>query len=282
MIERKTGRACRVRRTLMAGSTLLMTAMAAMVTIALTDAARANDNNTFGHQKWYVSASAAAGGNGSAAAPFNTLAQVQQASGPGDTIIVEPSPVSVPPLGGGIVLKPGQRLIGGGPPVVQFGAPLISGGPPLVGPSGLASLRRIANTNNAANSGDAVRLADDTDVENLVIAGAYRGGIYGQDVIGVTLRGNDISGFNTSGTVGFVVQPFDLEEYTAGVGFDVANGVPAGWAAILIDAANVSTSLSIANNYVHDGVCGDGIDIRGMNTGDIGAQMNYNFITRLV
>jgi hypothetical protein len=40
----------------------------------------------------------------------------------------------------------------------------------------------------------------------------------------------------------------------------------------------VSTTLSIANNYLHDGVCGDGIDIRGMNTGDIGVQVNYNFI----
>jgi hypothetical protein len=81
VIERKTGRACRGRLILAAGSTLLMTAMAAMVTIGVTDAARADDNNAYGHSKWYVSASAAAGGNGSAAAPFNTLAQVQQASG---------------------------------------------------------------------------------------------------------------------------------------------------------------------------------------------------------
>jgi len=44
----------------------------------------------------------------------------------------------------------------------------------------------------------------------------------------------------------------------------------------------VSTTLSIANNYLHDGVCGDGIDIRGTNTGDVGVQVNHNFITRLV
>jgi hypothetical protein len=98
----------------------------------------------------------------------------------------------------------------------------------------------------------------------------------------VTVRGNDISGFNTSGTVGFVVQPFDLATFTAGVGIEVATGVRAGWAAILIDAANVSTTLSVENNYLHDGVCGDGIDIRGMNTGDVGVQVNHNFITRLV
>jgi hypothetical protein len=50
----------------------------------------------------------------------------------------------------------------------------------------------------------------------------------------------------------------------------------------LIDAANVSTSISISDNYFHDGVCGDGIDIRGMNAADISAQINYNFITKLV
>ncbi len=60
-------------------------------------------------------------------------------------------------------------------------------------------------------------------MENLVIAGAYRGAIYGRDAVGVRLRGNYISGFNTSGTTGFVVQPFYLESYTAGVANDVAN-----------------------------------------------------------
>jgi Right handed beta helix region len=210
------------------------------------------------------------------------LALVQQASGPGDTIVIEPSPASTPPLDGGIALKSGQRLIGDGPPVVQFGTPLIPDGPPVVGPSGNSSLPRITNTTNTNNSGDAVELASDTDVENLVIAGAYRGGIYGKDVVGVTLRGNDLSGFNTSGTKGFVVQPFYLESYTAGVANDVANGLPAGSAGILIDTANVSTGLSITNNYVHDGLCGDGIDIRGMNAGDISAQVDYNFVTRLV
>ena len=161
-------------------------------------------------------------------------------------------------------MKAGQRLAGGGPSVVKFGAPLVPGGPPVVGPSGLSSLPRITNTSGAGNSGDAVRLADYTEVENVVITGPYRGAIYGQDAVGVTARGNDISGFDTSGSAGFVVQPFFATNYIAGTGTDVANGIPAGWAAILIDAANVSTSVSISSNYIHDGVCGDGIDIRGM------------------
>ena len=115
-----------------------------------------------------------------------------------------------------------------------------------------------------------------------VIAGCLRGGVYAQDALGVSLTGNDVSGFNTSGTPGFVVQPFYLKSYTAGVATDVENGINAGWAGILIDTGAGSNSISISNNYVHDGVCGDGIDIRGMNTGDISVQLEYNFVTRLV
>jgi len=234
-----------------------------------------------GHHTWHVSASAAAGGDGSAGAPFNSLARVQQASGPGDAIVVDPSPVSVPPLDGGIALKPGQRLIGGGPPVLKLADPLAPGGPQVVVAAGLSSLPRITNTSNASNAGDAVELADHTAVENLVIAGAYRGGIYGLDAVDVTLRRNDVSGHNTSGTTGFVVQHFYLESYTPFVANDVAAGIPAGWAAILIDATTVKTHVSITENYIHDGFCGDGIDIRGSGTGDITAEVDGNLVTRL-
>jgi hypothetical protein len=147
--------------------------------------------------------------------------------------------------------------------------------------SGLSSQPQITNTTSYL-SGDAVELANNTVVENLVIAGALRGGIYGQDALGVSISGNDVSGFNTSGTTGFVVQPFCLEQYAAGQANCGASGLPAGWAGILIDTANGKNTISISNNYVHDGVCGDGIDIRGMNTGDVSVDIEYNFVTRLV
>jgi len=231
-----------------------------------------------------VSASASPGGDGSIHSPFNSLAAVEQASSPGDTIVIQASPLNVPPLDGGIALKPGQSLVGDGPPVVQLGQPLLQGGPPLVTSTALDSQPRIANTSNATNNGDAVELADGTDVENLVIASAYRGGIYGKDV-SVTIRGNDIGNFNKSGAVGFRVQPFYLNSYTAGLASGgpppIGNGIGAGWAAILIDTASVQTNIAIEGNYVHDGVCGDGIDLRSMGTGNATAQVNRNFVTGL-
>jgi hypothetical protein len=271
MIKRKTERVW--RRPRIAASTAIIMSMTAAVSVASATSVKAST--------WYVSATALASGRGTASSPFNTLAQVQNISRPGDTIVVVPSPLDAPPLDGGIVLKPRQRLIGGGPPVLKSGEPLIPDGPPVVGSAGLSLLPRIANTTTAGN-GDAVRLADNTEVSNLVITGAVRGAVYGLDVAGARVTGNDISGFNTSGAFGFLVQPFILEDFAPGVGLDLTTGVQAGWAGILIDAANVRTTLAIADNYVHDGVCGDGIDVRGMNKGEINVEINSNFVTRLI
>src|SRR4051812_48132409 len=59
----------------------------------------------------HVRAGAPPGGTGTTAAPFATLAAVEAASAPGDTIVVDPAAQA---LDGGIALKPGQRLEGGG------------------------------------------------------------------------------------------------------------------------------------------------------------------------
>jgi hypothetical protein len=219
---------------------------------------------------WYVSAAAAAGGTGTKAAPFSTLSAVQTASGPGDTIIVLPAALSVPPLGGGIALKADQRLLGGGPSVLRSSRS-----------AGLSSLPRITNTSAASNSGDAVDLADGADVANLVIDGSFRGAVYGQEVTGVHVHGNDISGQNSSCTNGFLVQPFDLETYTAGQGDFDSGGVQNGWAAIMLDESYVRGSVSVSRNYIHDGACGDGIDIRTFNISHISAAVKHNNITRL-
>src|SRR6202023_261757 len=97
------------------GSTLkaaifLVAPLGVLVGLAATAMARSGDdghgNGSGAHHRWYVSPSAPAAGDGSAAAPFNSLALVQAASGPGDTIVVVPSPLSVAPLDGGIVLQP--------------------------------------------------------------------------------------------------------------------------------------------------------------------------------
>lgn len=235
-----------------------------------------------GHHIWYVSASARAGGNGSISAPFNSLSQVQSASSPGDTIVVEPAPTSVPPLNGGIALKPGQRLVGGGPPVLSHGRLNMPGGLPVVGASGLSALPRITNTTASTNNGDGIDLANNTQVTNIVVDGSYLRGIYGTNVTGVKVYGNDVSGQNTSDGVGFVVLPFYLELYAAGQAISSTPvSLNAGWAGIMFDESSGNSQFSINGNYVHDGSCGDGIDIRSMGNASAQAQVNGNFVTRL-
>ncbi len=215
---------------------------------------------------WYVRASVT-GGDGSMSKPFGTLAAVEQAAGPGDTIEVLPSRASMPLLNDGIALKPGQKLLGAGPSVI--------------GVSASAPAPRIENTSPAQNSGNAVVLADDVEVSNIAVVGAYLGGIYGNNVKDVSVHGNDVTATNTSCTTGFVVQPFNLPTATPGVGVPFAAGLPNGWASIMVDESHTTTNVTIDGNFVHDGTCSDGIDIRASGTADITAQVDGNTVTRL-
>src|SRR4051794_40828496 len=211
---------------------------------------------------FHVRAGAPAGGTGSAAAPFASLDAVEAAAGPGDTIVIDPAPA---PLDGGIQLKPGQRLEGG--PRSASAAPV------------------LANTQASHLDGDAVRLADNVTVTGFVVRGAVRGGIYGLDTVDVTIEGNDVSGHNTSCAAGFLVQPFNVPTGVPFVGGGVAgNGTLApqnGWAGIMVDGSRASGSIAIARNVVHDGTCGDGIDIRAAGTSDLVARVDGNTVTRL-
>jgi hypothetical protein len=221
---------------------------------------------------WYASATAAPGGDGSNSAPFDSLAGAETASIPGDTIVILPAPLDVAPLDGGIALKAGQILMGGGPSVVTS--------------IGLTALPRITNSTGARHAGDVVDLADHAEVTNLVIAGSYRGGIYGSDITGANLHGNDVSGFNTSCTLGFYITSVTAPTTIPYVGSGVAHmGLIAptnGWAGIMVDElTETSADVSIDDNYVHDGVCGDAVDIRLFGAAVLTAHIGGNFITRI-
>ena len=125
---------------------------------------------------WHVQADAAGGGDGSRSRPFATLEQVETASQPGDTIRVVPSPR---PLDGGIQLKDNQRLIGLGDPVTK--APANRARP------------TITNTSSTRYNGDAIRLANNTLVQNIHIDGAARSSVFGVNAARAQIRGNLIT-----------------------------------------------------------------------------------------
>ncbi|WP_194838104.1 right-handed parallel beta-helix repeat-containing protein [Nocardia sp. XZ_19_369] len=207
---------------------------------------------------WYVSATAMAGGNGTEATPFNTLQAVQQASGDGDTIVVLAAPLGTTPLDGGIALKQGQRLLG------------------RQGPGGVAA---VANT-TTANDGDAVRLAPNTEVRDLTVTDAQRGGIYGRNVGTAVIAGNTIAATNRACHDGFLVQPFPpMLGVPFGTPLPVAPNVVAlnnGWAGIMIDSDAGGSALTIERNTVRDTACGDGIDVRTTGTAQVTAAITDN------
>lgn len=209
-------------------------------------------------QIWYVSATAPAGGNGTEATPFATLRAVEQASGDGDTIVVLAAPAGAPPLDGGIALKPGQRLLGRQAP---------------------GSVAAVANT-TSDNDGDAVRLAPGTEVRDLTVTSAQRGGIYGHNVGETVVAGNTVAATNRACHDGFVVQPFPP---MIGVPFGMSLPVTPnsialnnGWAGIMIDSDIGASALTIERNSVHDTACGDGIDIRTTGSAQVTATVSDN------
>jgi hypothetical protein len=214
---------------------------------------------------WYVEATAAVHGDGTAQHPFATLSAVQRASHPGDTIRVLPSLTA---LDGGIVLQRGQRLVGAGPPVGAL-------------PPGSAA-PTLTNTSVDRIGGDAVLLADGALVQNLRITGTRRGAVYGGDVTDVRVSGLDVSAQNTSCAKGFLIPQFNAPTNVPGVGVPIVGGLQNGWAAILIDASSrKGGTVRLDHNRVHDARCGDGLDVRTSGSASYRVRIDHNDVRRL-
>jgi hypothetical protein len=204
----------------------------------------------------YVSADGTMAGTGTRSAPFATLAAVEHASAHGDIIVVLASPIGVAPLDGGIKLKKGQKLLGDGPDIA-------------LARSALTVAPRLTNTTDA-NNGDAVTLANNSSVSNLFILNARRSGIFGEDVTGINVVGNDISASNTA-----CVQ-------VRGYGGTLYADRPMnGYAAVMIDYVTSNGGFSVVGNRVHDGLCMDGIHIRAGGKSVASGRIDKNQITRL-
>ncbi len=113
---------------------------------------------------WFVDSGAAAGGTGTQSAPFNTLGDVEAASGPGDVIFVA---AGAGDTGDGIVLQDDQQLIGEGVGLMACGALVIPPGarPTLVNSS--STVVRLANGNRIAGLNMEPQGAEEAIVGNL-------------------------------------------------------------------------------------------------------------------
>lgn len=174
------------------------------------------------------------------------LAAAVRSAAPGDRIVVRSGTFV-----GAVRLRPRQQLIGRGRP-------------------------QLSNP-----AGDVVRLGRGSAVRGLVIAGAGRGGIYGRNVGGVRIVGNDVSRYNQSCAPGFLIPPFRVPTTVPGVGVPISDGLQNGWAGIMVDADEGTRRIVIRGNRVHDSECGDGIDVRASGTARMSALVAGNRVAEL-
>jgi hypothetical protein len=206
---------------------------------------------------WYVRNNAAAGGDGSSAAPFDTLTEAQSASSANDTIFVYFGNGTSSGMAAGIALKNGQRLLG---EHLGLSMPLaVNGGPnptPLV--AAVPGNRPLIDGTNAVSAADALpalvgglSLSGSTDALDLTTAAAFAGGG------SVAIRDNVVRGGGTTG--------FDINlAGTAAVNLALHdNTFNAGANAIDIDetGAGALTITAFDDNVVSGNVSGNGIAI---------------------
>ena len=191
---------------------------------------------------------------------------VQTASAPNDQILVLPANSSVPPLDGGIALKPGQKLIGLDPFATLADAD--------------DSAPRITNSSASLNGGSAVVLSNNNEVANLVILNSWKSGILGTDVIAANVHDNQITGQNQSCTEGFRVFAFSV--VVGNVTIPIP-GISGGWAAIEFEYASLSNpaQINVQRNNIDDADCGDGVDVQLHNATKVTANVNANVFQNL-
>lgn len=228
---------------------------------------------------WYVQNNSAAGGNGTSATPFDTLAEAETASLANDYIFVYFGNGTTGGHTAGIALKNGQRLWG-----EHFGLSLpvnLNGnGAPINLVTAVANNRPLI-TNSAAN-GNAVR----------IVANTANGNRNGVEVRGLSLSGNATAGnaidvlVNDSATLqtlliddnvvtgagaegidialdnaGSVINSLALNNNSVtatGIGIDITHGTANGTNAI----------TSFANNSISGNTVGTGVRIQGFNAGN--------------
>lgn len=202
---------------------------------------------------WHVDNTAAPGGDGSFARPFQSLAQAQAASGPQNVIFVHNGDGTVALNNAGITLKTGQLLLGDG---MVHAVPILGGGTFNVFNDVDGLLPRITN-----DAGNAITLADDNTVRGFILDGStgnMANGIFGDGGAG-TLTDGVIEDVTILGNP--ILHGINLNFIDGDWRFARNNISTAGFNGINIDNMSGATStLTFASNNVSNNL-NDGIHI---------------------
>lgn len=130
---------------------------------------------TFDTPIWFVDGAASGPSEGTAGAPFLTLAEAAAASGPGEIIVVAPGNTATTPLDGGFTFQSEQQLIGEQEGVVTSRGTIIA---PTAGAAPVIT----------HSAGDALTLAPRAVVRGITVEGAAGAAIAGAGVDGSTIE----------------------------------------------------------------------------------------------
>jgi hypothetical protein len=243
---------------------------------------------------WYVD-NTVAGGNGTLASPFGTLAQAEAASAPGEIIFVFAGNGTDTGQNLGITLKAGQKLIGQG---VGLGT-IPPGASPVISNEGLAVPGNIP----------VVMLSTGNEVAGLTINAAFNDGILALGGTGHIVRDNtftfdavngregvrllNVTGSasvmrntmtgslragiklaNNENQAGDVVAATPIAA-TVTMSANTISGSDRAGIDVTLDGIGTDVTLSILNNSIADST-DEGIDIDGLGQANINALVQLN------
>lgn len=216
------------------------------------------------NRAFFVNNTAPAGGNGSFANPFNTLAAAFVAAGTNDTVFVFRGDGTNNNLAGPIALQAGQQLIGEG------------AGLNLAGINPRAVLAQTVVAPGAAPSiTGPITLNSGNTVQGFLLDASPDDAILGANINGTTISQNEFSNYAN------VALDIDNPTGTITVTNNTFRPV-AGREAVDFDCNNVTASLVISNNTFPDDAAvapDDAVDVNGSGTSQLTITANGNTFT---
>jgi hypothetical protein len=256
---------------------------------------------------WYVNNVSPAGGTGTLASPFNTLAAAEAASDENDTIFVFTGVLPAPTDAGqdlGITLKPGQKLRGQGLELRFNGVPLASArvNAPVISNAGLTvpgdlPVVQLATGNEVAgftlqaafNEGILATGGSGHDLHDNAItfdAASGREGIRllnitGENLVTVnTITGSPRDGIKLANNENIAGDPVAATPIVAAVSIsrNTITGSAQDGIAVRLDGAGTAVALNVLTNSISNSGGSEGIDIGSLGAAAVTAVVSRNTI----
>ncbi len=201
------------------------------------DSAACTVNVTVANTIWFIDNTAAAGGTGTLAAPFDNIGDMVPASDdPGDVIFLYEGDGTTTNYSQGITLKDNQLLIGQGVDLAT--------GAGLTPPTFSATLPGVAGRPELTNSGNVILLASGNTVRGLDVTNPLGTSIVANGSNGVTVSDTGLNGGSSGIEFTNATGTIDVDNLDASTGSSFGVSISGGSASYNFDAASSITNTT--------------------------------------